>query len=217
MNNSALTLRITEIFHSLQGESNKIGLPTVFIRLTGCPLRCQYCDTAYAFKGGKIFTIEEIITKTKSFNCKDICITGGEPLSQPNCLKLMRALCDLDLKVSIETSGALDITNIDPRVHIVMDLKTPGSKEEHRNLWSNLKKLKATDEIKFVICNRDDYNWACACIKNYNLTTNTNILFSPSAEELHPTTLAQWILDDKLSVRFQIQLHKFLWSNAKGR
>jgi 7-carboxy-7-deazaguanine synthase len=209
-------LRITEIFHSLQGESTTVGLPTVFVRLTGCPLRCQYCDTAYAFHGGKTQTLDHIISKIKSFDCQYICITGGEPLAQQGCTALLTMLCDQGFSVSIETSGARDISAVDKRVMVVMDLKTPDSKEESKNLLGNLEYLKPTDQIKFVICSRTDYEWACDMIKKHTLTTRAAILFSPSFEQLAPKTLAEWILEDKLPVRFQLQLHKILWHDAPG-
>lgn len=209
-------LRITEIFHSIQGESVSIGLPTVFIRLTGCPLRCNYCDTAYAFSGGKLTSIEQIIERVKPYECKYICMTGGEPLAQPNAINLLKQLCDLGFNVSIETSGAISIAAIDPRVIIVMDLKTPGSGECDKNKLDNLAYLKPEDQIKFVITDRKDYEWACNMLKEHKLTNISQILFSPSFEQLNPTTLANWILEDKLSVRFQLQLHKILWNDAPG-
>lgn len=210
-------LRITEIFFSIQGESQTVGLPTIFIRLTGCPLRCQYCDTAYAFKGGKILSINEIIQQVNQYKAKNICITGGEPLAQINCHNLILALCDLDYNVSIETSGALDISNIDKRAHIVMDLKTPGSKEENKNLYTNIDYLKPEDEIKFVICDRNDYDWALDIMHKYNLTNKSKVLFSASWQQLNPTELADWIIQDRVEVRFQLQLHKILWNDAPGR
>ncbi len=209
-------LRITEIFHSLQGESLTVGLPTVFIRLTGCPLRCQYCDTAYAFSGGKLTAISTILTQIETYNCKQICVTGGEPLAQPTCFTLLTALCDAGYQVSLETSGARDIALVDTRVMIVMDLKTPDSDEENKNLWSNLKHLKNSDQIKFVLCSRNDYDWACRMIKEYRLATICQLLFSPSWNQLNPTLLANWILKDNLAVRFQLQLHKILWNDAPG-
>lgn len=209
-------LRITEIFHSLQGESVAVGLPTVFVRLTGCPLRCQYCDTAYAFQGGKLMAIDSIVASIKSYRCKQICITGGEPLAQPASLNLMKMLCDDGYLVSIETSGARDIREIDSRVMIVMDLKTPDSDECDKNLWENLDFIKANDQIKFVICSRADYQWTCEIIRKYRLTELTQVLLSPSWNELDPTDLANWIIEDKLDVRFQLQLHKILWNDAPG-
>lgn len=211
------TLRITEIFHSLQGESCRTGLPTVFVRLTGCPLRCQYCDTAYAFKGGDVMSLEDIISKVKSYDTPLVSVTGGEPLAQKACLPLMEQLCDLGYSVSIETSGALDVSKIDPRVNKVMDLKTPASKEERKNKYENLQYINPNDEIKFVICDRNDYEWAKSIMIKYELKNENNILFSPVADELEPTDLASWILEDKLNVRFQMQLHKVLWDDGPGR
>lgn len=209
-------LRITEIFYSLQGESTTVGLPTVFVRLTGCPLRCQYCDTAYAFKGGQVMAVDAIVDQVQSFNCSHVCVTGGEPLAQPDCLALMKQLCDAGLSVSIETSGALDISAIDSRVMIVMDLKTPDSKECAKNRLSNLDYLKSSDQIKFVLCSRNDYEWACMTIKEYGLQQRCQLLFSPSWGQLEPRTLANWIVEDRLAVRFQLQLHKILWNDAPG-
>ncbi len=210
------SLRITEIFHSLQGESVLVGLPTVFIRLTGCPLRCQYCDTAYAFTGGKKIPIEDILKTVASYQCKTVCVTGGEPLSQPGSHQLMERLCDENYRVSIETSGALSIQSIDKRVMIIMDLKTPDSNESEKNDWSNLDYLKPTDQIKFVLCSRNDYDWASQMINQHALNKRCDILFSPSFNELDPKLLAAWILEDKLPVRFQLQLHKILWDDARG-
>ena len=210
------SLRITEIFHSLQGESVNVGIPTIFIRLTGCPLRCQYCDTAYAFSGGDKMTLNDIMNKVATYECKTICLTGGEPLAHPNVHALMKLLCDEGYRVSIETSGALCIAAIDKRVMIVMDLKTPDSKESAKNELSNLDHLKLTDQIKFVLCSRNDYDWAKSMLEHHELTKRCHILFSPSFGELDPQTLATWILQDKLSVRFQLQLHKILWNDAQG-
>ena len=210
------SLRITELFYSIQGESNTSGYPTVFVRLTGCPLRCQYCDTAYAFQGGKMVKIDSILEQVATYQTAYVCITGGEPLAQPNCIPLLQRLCDANYTVSIETSGAIDISEVDPRVLIVMDIKTPGSGEVSRNLWANIPLLKKQDQIKFVICDRDDYIWACDMIKKYQLTEKAHVLFSTSWEQLNPTELANWILSDQLSVRFQLQLHKILWADAKG-
>lgn len=211
-----LTLRLTEIFHSLQGESTCMGLPTVFIRLTGCPLRCTYCDTAYAFHGGKRHTLPAILDEVSALQCPYVCVTGGEPLAQPACLPLLTALCDAGYQVSLETSGALDISSIDPRVLIVMDLKTPDSGESEKNRLLNLNHLKASDQIKFVLCSRRDYEWACEMIIAHQLTERVNVLFSPSWNQLKPTELAEWILADRLRVRFQLQLHKILWDDAPG-
>lgn len=209
-------LRITEIFYSLQGESVAVGLPTVFIRLTGCPLRCQYCDTAYAFSGGEKITIPALLERVASFDCRQICVTGGEPLAQPHCLRLLTELSDAAYRVSLETSGALDLTGVDPRVMIIMDLKTPGSNEVERNKIANIALLKPSDQIKFVICHRDDYDWAKGMIVTHQLVPRVQLLFSPSWGQLDPTLLANWILEDKLPVRFQLQLHKLLWNDAKG-
>lgn len=213
---SSNQLRITEIFHSLQGESVTVGLPTVFIRLTGCPLRCQYCDTAYAFSGGALKSMDEIVEVVNTYDCPYICVTGGEPLAQPGCIQLLTRLCDASYQVSIETSGARDISTVDKRVMIVMDLKTPDSLESEKNLWANLAYLKPTDQIKFVLCSRADYEWACAMIKEHSLANRVQLLFSPSWNQLKPTQLADWIIQDKLPVRFQLQLHKILWNDAPG-
>lgn len=210
-------LRITEIFYSLQGESVTVGLPTVFVRLTGCPLRCQYCDTAYAFTGGNTVSINTILDTVASFNCHYVCVTGGEPLAQPAAINLLHRLCDKGFAVSLETSGAMDIANVDPRVMIVMDLKTPGSKESAKNRLENINLLKASDQIKFVLCSRDDYEWACQMIATHRLTEQTQVLFSPSFGQLDQALLAEWILADRLPVRFQLQLHKILWNDARGR
>lgn len=209
-------LRITELFHSLQGESVTVGLPTVFVRLTGCPLRCQYCDTAYAFSGGELREIADILVEVASYQCKHVCVTGGEPLAQPGCIPLLAQLCDAGHIVSIETSGARDISEIDPRVMIVMDLKTPDSLEDDKNLLANIDYLKPTDQIKFVLCSRKDYDWARNIINEYNLIEKVQLLFSPSWQQLNPTDLANWIIEDKLSVRFQLQLHKILWNDEPG-
>jgi 7-carboxy-7-deazaguanine synthase len=210
-------LRITEIFHSLQGESTKVGLPTVFIRLTGCPLRCQYCDTAYAFKGGQKQSIATILETVHPFQTKHICVTGGEPLAQPDCLILLSQLADCGYDVSIETSGALDISPIDKRIKIIMDIKTPDSQESHQNRYENIAHLKSTDEIKFVICSQGDYDWTKQCIVEHKLLEKCAILLSPSFHDISPDNLANLILKDKLPVRFQLQLHKILWNDARGR
>lgn len=209
-------LRITEIFHSLQGESVTVGLPTVFVRLTGCPLRCQYCDTAYAFNGGALTSLDNIVAQVASYDCQHVCVTGGEPLAQPGCIDLLNALCDAGHTVSLETSGARDISAVDQRTMIVMDLKTPGSGECEKNLLSNLAHLKPTDQIKFVLCNREDYDWARTMIAEHQLSQRAQILFSPSWGQLDPTLLADWIIQDRLRVRFQLQLHKILWNDAPG-
>ena len=212
----APSLRISEIFYSIQGESNTSGYPTVFVRLTGCPLRCQYCDTTYAFQGGKVLSLDSIVEKVSNYKTPHVCITGGEPLAQPNCISLLHQLCEINYIVSIETSGAMDISAIDPRVLIVMDIKTPGSGEVSRNLWTNIPLLKPQDQIKFVICNRDDYLWACDMIKQYHLSERAQVIFSSSWEQLPPKDLANWILEDQLPIRFQLQLHKILWADARG-
>ena len=211
------SLRITEIFYSLQGESTTVGLPTVFVRLTGCPLRCQYCDTAYAFQGGQRKALPDIMAEISKYQTKHVTITGGEPLAQLDCLLLMEKLCDRGHQVSIETSGALEIANIDPRVMIVMDLKTPASKESTKNLYQNIAYLKPNDQVKFVICDRQDYLWAIEKINQYQLTTCCQVLFSPSYQQLDPQTLADWILQDQLQVRFQLQLHKYIWGDVPGK
>jgi 7-carboxy-7-deazaguanine synthase len=209
--------RITEIFYSLQGETRTVGLPTVFVRLTGCPLRCGYCDTAYAFHGGKKMEISDIVAEVKSYNPRYVTVTGGEPLAQNTCRELLTALCDLDVEVSLETSGAMDISNIDPRVVRVMDLKTPTSGEITKNLYSNIDLLQPQDQVKFVICNREDYVWASEQLTQFELPKRCEVLFSPVHGDLTPTDLAEWIISDNLPVRMQIQLHKYLWNDAQGR
>ncbi len=209
-------LRISEIFHSLQGETSRIGLPTVFIRLTGCPLRCSYCDTAYAFTGGQNMTIAAILQQTAAYRTPYVTVTGGEPLAQKTCLALLTALCDAGYSVSLETSGARDISGVDPRVSKIMDIKTPGSGEVDRNLWSNLDWLTLRDEIKFVLCDAADYQWACRMIGEHNLDQRSPVLLSPVHGQLNPTMLADWILRDRLPVRMQIQLHKLLWEDGPG-
>ncbi|BCA96358.1 7-carboxy-7-deazaguanine synthase [Legionella antarctica] len=209
-------LRITEIFHSLQGESVTVGLPTVFIRLTGCPLRCQYCDTAYAFTGGKVREMDEILDTVATYECNYVCVTGGEPLAQPGCIDLLKRLCHAGYSVSLETSGARDISNVDQRVMVVMDLKTPDSLESDKNLLANLDYLKPEDQIKFVLCSRKDYEWACNMVSAHRLSERVKLLFSPSWNQLNPTELANWIVEDKLAVRFQLQLHKILWNDSPG-
>jgi 7-carboxy-7-deazaguanine synthase len=209
--------RITEIFYSLQGETRTVGLPTVFVRLTGCPLRCGYCDTAYAFHGGSKMPIEDIVHQVQSYDARYVTVTGGEPLAQQSCHQLLSELCDLGIEVSLETSGAMDISNVDPRVVVVMDLKTPASGEESKNKYDNITKLKSTDQLKFVICNRDDYDWACEKMAQYRLVDKCEILFSPIHGELKPAELAEWIVKDNLRVRMQIQMHKYLWGDEQGR
>ncbi len=210
-------LRISEIFYSLQGETNTVGLPTVFVRLTGCPLRCQYCDTAYAFSGGIKMSQAEVLEKISKYKAHYVTVTGGEPLAQKECIPLLTALCDQDYRVSLETSGALDVSQVDARVVKILDLKTPGSQEVDKNLYENIKYLNPHDQIKFVICNRDDYDWSKEKITEYQLAQKFEILFSPSHEELPVKDLAQWILEDNLPVRLQIQLHKYIWGNEQGR
>lgn len=209
--------RITEIFYSLQGETRTVGLPTVFVRLTGCPLRCGYCDTEYAFYGGEKREISDIVAEVAAYQPRYVTVTGGEPLAQNSCRELLTALCDLNAEVSLETSGAMDISNIDPRVVRVMDLKTPASNEESKNRYSNLDLLTGKDQLKFVICNRDDYEWSVAKLAEYQLPQRCEILFSPVHGDLSPTDLAEWIIQDNLPVRMQIQLHKYLWQDAQGR
>ncbi|MFP5441395.1 MAG: 7-carboxy-7-deazaguanine synthase QueE [Gammaproteobacteria bacterium] len=211
-------LRITEIFHSLQGEARTVGLPTVFVRLTGCPLRCNYCDTAYAFSGGSLRSIDSIVAEVATHGARHVCVTGGEPLAQPECLPLLTALCDAGFEVSLETSGALDVGAVDPRVSRVMDLKTPGSGEVHRNRYDNIALLNRHDQVKFVITSRADYDWARFKLDEYNLPARVGeVLFSPGFGQVAPRDLAQWILDDRLPVRMQLQLHKLIWGEEQGR
>ncbi len=210
-------LRITEIFLSLQGESSSVGFPTVFVRLTGCPLRCVYCDSAYAFHGGERRSIDSIIEQVQSHGVRHVTVSGGEPLAQKRCLQLLSRLCDLDFIVSLETSGALDISEIDPRVIKVMDLKTPGSAEVERNRWENLQHLGPNDQLKFVLCDRADYDWACTQLRERGLNHLAEVLYSPSWGQLDATDLANWIVSDRLPVRFQMQLHKLLWGDVPGR
>ncbi|MCB1866152.1 MAG: 7-carboxy-7-deazaguanine synthase QueE [Chromatiales bacterium] len=210
-------LRVTEIFLSLQGETRSVGLPTVFVRLTGCPLRCGYCDTAYAFHGGERMGIEAVVERVADAGVRHVTITGGEPLAQPASLELTRALCDLGYAVSIETSGALDISAIDPRVARIVDMKTPGSGECARNRLENLALLGSLDQVKFVICDAADYDWSVDFVRTHKLAQRCEVLFSPVTPGLAPRTLADWIVRDRLPVRFQIQLHKFLWGDERGR
>jgi 7-carboxy-7-deazaguanine synthase len=214
---SGSTLRITEIFHSIQGESSRVGLPTVFVRLTGCPLRCTWCDTAYAFSGGEVLAIDEVLRRIAAFECATVCVTGGEPLAQKGCLALLDELCDAGYSVSLETSGALDIGGVDPRVARIVDLKAPGSGEHERNRWENLGLLAEHDELKFVLASREDYDWAVSACRQHRLFERCPVLFSPVQGQLDPALLAQWILDDRLPLRFQLQLHKVLWGNVQGR
>ena len=210
------TLRITEIFHSLQGESRPAGWPSAFVRLTGCPLRCVYCDTAYAFHGGQRLGIGEILEKIAGYEVRYVCVTGGEPLAQPACHDLLAALCDAGYQVSLETSGALDIAAVDRRVAVVLDLKTPASGEAARNLWSNLPHLKPADQVKLVICSRADYEWAREALREHALAARCEVLFSPAWERQPARELAEWVLADRLPVRFQVQLHKYLWGDEAG-
>lgn len=210
-------LRITEIFLSLQGESRTVGIPTVFIRFTGCPLRCLYCDTAYAFKGGEPVDLAEVLARAAEYGVRHVTVTGGEPLAQAACLDLLAALCDEGYEVSLETSGALDVAGVDPRVVKVLDLKTPASGECGKNLLANLAHLSSQDQVKFVICDRADYDWASEQIDEHRLAERCEVLFSPSYGQLEPHVLAEWILHDRLPVRFQIQLHKVLWGEVRGR
>lgn len=209
-------LRINEIFYSLQGESTRVGLPTVFVRLTGCPLRCGYCDTAYAFHEGRTRTIEDVMAEVATHGTRTVCVTGGEPLAQKNCLGLLAALCDAGYSVSLETSGAIDIAGVDRRVSRIVDIKTPGSGEVGKNLWSNLALLTAQDEIKLVITSEDDYAWAVAVVAEHELAARCTVLFSPSFGEVKSEQLAAWILRDRLPVRMQLQLHKILWGEKRG-
>lgn len=211
------TLRITEIFHSLQGESRTSGMPTTFVRLTGCPLRCQYCDTAYAFSGGESMALAEIICKVSSFSATHVTVTGGEPLAQPASLELLSMLCDEGYEVSLETSGAMDTRKVDARVSVVLDLKTPGSNEVSRNIYENISHLKPNDQVKFVICHRQDYDWAKFKLVEYELAGKvSDVFFSASHDQLDSAELAKWILEDGLAVRLQIQLHKILWGDKPG-
>lgn len=214
---SSTTLRITEIFHSLQGESRTVGIPTVFVRLTGCPLRCQYCDTAYAFEGGDIMEIEAIKAQLRAYDCRYVTVTGGEPLAQANCLDLLQQLCEAGYEVSLETSGAMPIEQVDDRVSVVMDLKTPASRESDKNRYENITHLKQSDQVKFVICDEKDYLWSKAKLDQYDLCSKVDeILFSPSFDEMQPSKLAEWILRDKLKIRMQLQLHKQIWGSIAG-
>ena len=210
-------LRLTEIFLSVQGESSRVGWPTVFVRLTGCPLRCTWCDTAYAFSGGESVDIDQVLELVAGFGVRHVCVTGGEPLAQKACLPLLAALCDAGHSVSLETSGALDIAGIDPRVSRIMDLKAPGSGEVERNRWENIGLLTAHDEVKIVLADEADYAWAKSRISEYRLTERCTVLLSPVQGQLDPAILAEWILRDRLPVRFQLQLHKVLWGNTPGR
>jgi 7-carboxy-7-deazaguanine synthase len=210
-------LKISEIFYSLQGEADTAGIPTVFVRLTGCPLRCQYCDTEYAFHGGEWWEVESVVQRVKELGGRFVCVTGGEPLAQKSCETLLTQLCDAGCRVSLETSGAMPLEGVDERVVRVVDVKTPGSGEESRNRYEELARLGARDLVKFVICDRGDYEWSCAKFRELGLEGRCTVLFSPSHEQLPARQLADWILEDRLPVRFQIQLHKYLWGNVPGK
>lgn len=212
------TLRITEIFYSLQGETRTAGLPTVFVRLTGCPLRCNYCDTAYAFSGGEIQSLDAILDQVARYRPRYVCVTGGEPLAQPNCIPLLERLCHAGYEVSLETSGALDISATDRRVSRILDLKTPGSGEVARNRYENIGELTLNDQVKFVICSREDYDWANSKLIQYGLDRRAGeVLYSPSHHDLNARDLADWVVADNLPVRLQLQLHKYLWNDEPGR
>ena len=210
-------LKVHEIFHSLQGESSRVGLPTVFVRLTGCPLRCGYCDTAYAFQGGKNLTQAQILEQVAAYDARYVTVTGGEPLAQRGCLPLLTALCEAGFDVSLETGGAMDIGGVDPRVSVILDVKTPGSGEVEKNLWSNLDHLKRKDEVKFVLCDRSDYDWAKQVLEDRAIAEKCPVLFSPVYSSLPPAALAEWVLQDRLPVRMQVQLHKILWGETPGK
>ena len=212
-----MSLRITEIFHSIQGESNTAGYPTVFVRLTGCPMRCSYCDTAYAFHGGTKTSLDAILAEVTKYTVRHVTVTGGEPLAQPVCHELLSKLCDLGYQVSLETGGAMDISAVDQRVYTVLDIKTPASNEEPNNTYANLDHIKPSDCLKFVICDENDYQWSKQFIADRELAEKCEIFFSPSAEQLSPTDLADWIVRDQIPVRLQIQLHKVLWADEAGR
>ena len=210
-------LKLTEVFSSLQGEARDVGRPTVFVRLTGCPLRCGYCDTAYAFHGGEWWTLDAILAEVQRHGLRHVCVTGGEPLAQRRCLALLRRLCDAGFEVSLETSGAIDVSEVDPRVSRVVDIKTPGSGEAARNRWENLALLGRNDQLKFVLCDRADYDWARERIAEHALDRRCDVLLSPSHGQIEPRVLADWILADRLPVRMQLQLHKLLWGDVPGR
>jgi 7-carboxy-7-deazaguanine synthase len=211
-----MTLKIHEIFHSIQGESSRIGLPTTFVRLTGCPMRCVYCDTAYAFSGGSNMSLADIMLKVAELGAPYVTVTGGEPLAQKECHGLLTALCDDGYSVSLETGGAMDIRAVDPRVSVILDIKTPGSGELAKNLWSNLALLKVSDEVKFVLCDRADYDWAKQQLAEHKLNQTCPVIFSPVYSQVEPSDLAAWVLADKLPVRMQVQLHKILWGEKPG-
>tara|TARA_R110000782_G_scaffold149008_3_gene241714 strand:- start:404 stop:1090 length:687 start_codon:yes stop_codon:yes gene_type:complete len=216
-NKTQTGLRINEIFFSIQGESTKVGLPTIFIRLTGCPLRCSYCDTAYAFHNGDKMSVDDVIEDINQYRSKHVTVTGGEPLAQKACHELLVRLCDEGFYVSLETSGAIDVSNVDERVMKIMDIKTPGSAEESKNKFENIAHITGKDQIKFVIGDRSDYEWSKFKMNEYNLTDKCEVLFSPEHESVSPADLAEWILEDKLNVRLQVQLHKYLWGNVPGK
>lgn len=211
-----MKLKIHEIFYSLQGESSRVGLPTVFVRLTGCPMRCVYCDTAYAFSGGSNMEISDILAKVADYGTKYVTVTGGEPLAQKGCLVLLQELCDAGYSVSLETGGAIDISPVDKRVSVILDVKTPDSGEVENNVWGNLEHLKQTDEVKFVLCSRADYDWAKEVLNQHHIYEKCPVLFSPVYSQINPTDLAGWVLEDKLPVRMQVQLHKILWGEKPG-
>jgi 7-carboxy-7-deazaguanine synthase len=211
-----MSLRIFEIFHSLQGESSRVGLPTVFVRLTGCPLRCGYCDTEYAFHGGSTQSFDDILAQVASYQARYVCVTGGEPLAQKGCHDLLTKLCDAGYQVSLETSGAMDISQVDTRVSVIMDIKTPGSGEASKNLWANIAHLKAKDEVKFVLVDKADYDWAKQILSEYKIAEKCPVLFSPVYKTLPPADLAAWVLQDHLPVRMQVQLHKIIWGEKAG-
>jgi 7-carboxy-7-deazaguanine synthase len=210
-----MTLNITEIFYSLQGEAREVGIPTVFVRLTGCPLRCNYCDTAYAFKGNNLLSIEQIVSEIEKYKTCYVCVTGGEPMAQSNCLGLLDTLIEKGYKVSMETSGSIDISEVNKNVSIVMDLKTPSSTEQHQNRYENIALLENKDQLKFVIASRLDFDWCCTILENNEILSD--VLFSPVYESLKPNQLADWILEEQLNVRLQIQLHKLLWGDQQGK
>jgi 7-carboxy-7-deazaguanine synthase len=213
----ASRVKLTEVFLSIQGEADSVGWPTVFVRLTGCPLRCQYCDTAYAFHGGEWFSLEQVLERVASFDTRHVCVTGGEPLAQKGCFPLLQRLCDAGYRVSLETSGAIDVSNVDPRVVRVVDIKTPASGEVARNRYENLEVLRLEEQVKFVLCNRADFEWARDFIRERRLHERCTVLFSPSYGQLAPRDLAEWVIAERLPVRLQIQLHKVLWGDTPGK